>query len=134
MPKKGQHVRLIAVARQYPDWVLGFADETWWNRFARPHRHTWADSTDGPLRLIEQKAPNTDPDPKALTCYGILLMNIYSLLRTDEATIAQKCGGGLAPVVGPDLDHLLQGVPLVGPAVQVQDLGVELAARPSQWD
>lgn len=53
--------------------MLGFQDETWWSRFAQPHLHTWSDEADGPLRLVEQAAPKTDPDPKALACYGVLL-------------------------------------------------------------
>ena len=61
------------MASQHADWVLGFADETWWSRFARPHLHTWADATEGALRLVEQEAPKADPDPKALACYGVLL-------------------------------------------------------------
>jgi len=61
------------VAERHPDWVLGFADETWWSRFARPHQHTGTDPAAGPLRLIEQEVPKGDPDPKALACYGVLL-------------------------------------------------------------
>jgi DDE superfamily endonuclease len=72
-PKKGQRDRLIAVAEQHADWVLGFADETWWSRVAQPQAHTWVEETEGPLRLVEQEAPKGDPDPKALACYGVLL-------------------------------------------------------------
>jgi transposase len=61
------------VAERHPDWALGFADETWWSRFAQPHLHTWADPETGPLRLVEQAVPKGDPDPKALACYGVLL-------------------------------------------------------------
>jgi hypothetical protein len=64
------------LARQHADWALGFADETWWSRFARPHLHAWADDADGPLRLVEQDVPKADPDPKALACYGVLLRQI----------------------------------------------------------
>jgi hypothetical protein len=61
------------VAERQADWALGFADETWWSRLARPQAHAWTDPADGPLRLIEQAAPKADPDPKALACYGVLL-------------------------------------------------------------
>jgi hypothetical protein len=50
--------------------VLGFQDETWWSRLALPSLHAWAG--DGPLRLVEQTTERTDPDPKALCCYGLL--------------------------------------------------------------
>ncbi len=61
------------MAGRHPDWALGFADETWWSRFAQPRAHAWVEETDGPLRLVEQEAPTHDPDPKALACYGVLL-------------------------------------------------------------
>jgi hypothetical protein len=64
---------LIAVAEQQPDWALGFADETWWSRFAQPQAHSWVETATGPLRLLEQEIPKRDPDPKALACYGVLL-------------------------------------------------------------
>jgi transposase len=55
-----------------PDWVVGFEDEVWWSRLAHPALHAWA-ATDQPLRLVEQSVAKTDPDPKALACYGLLL-------------------------------------------------------------
>jgi hypothetical protein len=68
--KKRRRDRLIRLAARHPDWVLGFEDETWWTRLARPSLHSW---TDEPLRLVEQSVANDDPDPKALAAYGLLL-------------------------------------------------------------
>jgi transposase len=50
--------------------VLGFQDEVWWSRLARPAMHAWSDG--GPMRLQEVEAGKDDPDPKALACYGVL--------------------------------------------------------------
>jgi hypothetical protein len=50
--------------------VLGFQDEVWWSRLARPDLHAWAGTE--PLRLQEVAAEADDPDPKALACYGLL--------------------------------------------------------------
>ncbi len=50
---------------------MGYEDETWWSRVARPTLHSWADG--GPLRLVAQAATAGDPDPKALACYGLLV-------------------------------------------------------------
>jgi hypothetical protein len=61
------------LAERQPDWVLGFADETWWSRLAQPRLHSWADADEGPLHLVEREVPKDDPDPKALACYGVLL-------------------------------------------------------------
>jgi len=59
-------------AGRHPDWALGFEDETWWSRVAHPRLHAWA-PTPQPLRLVEQTTAKTDPEPKALACYGLLL-------------------------------------------------------------
>jgi hypothetical protein len=50
--------------------VLGFQDEVWWSRLARPELHAWAAGE--PLRLHEPPADAADRDPKALACYGLL--------------------------------------------------------------
>ena len=70
--KKRQRDRLIALTHAHPDWALGFADEVWWSRLLQPHLHAWAEA-DQPLRLVEQTVAKADPDPKALSCYGVLV-------------------------------------------------------------
>jgi transposase len=49
--------------------VLGFQDEVWWSRLARPELHAWAGGE--PLRL-QEPASDADGAPKALACYGLL--------------------------------------------------------------
>ena len=71
-PEKSARDRLIRLAQTHPDWALGFEDETWWSRLARPALHAWA-GPDRPLRLVEQTVAKDDPDPKALACYGLLV-------------------------------------------------------------
>lgn len=51
---------------------MGFGDEVWWSRFATPALHGWQ-SSDAPLRLVEQAVAKDDSDPKALACYGLLV-------------------------------------------------------------
>jgi hypothetical protein len=63
---------LIQLTEQHPDWALGFLDETWWSRLARPALHAWVDAIQ-PLRLVEQTVAKDDPDPKALACYGLVV-------------------------------------------------------------
>ena len=63
--------RLIRLAAAHPGWVLGFQDETWWSRLALPAVHAWAGEGTR-LRLVERAVPKGDPDPKALSCYGLL--------------------------------------------------------------
>jgi transposase len=70
--KKARRDRLIRLAQQHPDWLLGFEDEVWWSRLACPTLYAWQDP-EQPLRLIEQTVARDDPDPKALACYGLLV-------------------------------------------------------------
>ena len=70
--KKRDRDRLIELAAQQPEYVLGFEDEVWWSRVTQPNLHAWTEG-DEVLRLVEQTAAQDDPDPKALACYGLLV-------------------------------------------------------------
>jgi hypothetical protein len=61
---------LIRLAAQQPAWVLGYLDECWWSRVQQPAMHAWTEGES--LRLQQLRTPKTDPDPKALACYGLL--------------------------------------------------------------
>jgi hypothetical protein len=63
---------LIRLAATHPTWALGFQDEVWWSRLARPTLKRWG-AAQPPLRLVEQTVAPDDPDPKALACYGLLV-------------------------------------------------------------
>ena len=63
---------MIALARQHPEYALGFQDEVWWSRMTQPSLHAWAGEGEV-LRLIEQTPEKDDPDRKALACYGLLV-------------------------------------------------------------
>ena len=60
------------MAASHPEWALGFEDETWWSRLAQPALHAWTPEQQ-PVRVVEQTVPSTDPAPKALACYGLLV-------------------------------------------------------------
>ena len=62
--------RLIRLSEGRPQWVVGFLDETWFSRLARPALKSWSEAGE-PLRLIEQSVAKDDPDPKAISCYGL---------------------------------------------------------------
>src|SRR5829696_2717944 len=70
MREKRRRDRLIGLAEGRSEWVVGFLDETWWSRLARPALSRWSE-TGEPLRLIEQSVAKDDPDPKAISCYGL---------------------------------------------------------------
>ena len=63
---------MIRLAANHPDWALGFEDEVWWSRLARPAMHAWTEEGE-PLRLEELTRLKEDPDRKAVACYGMLL-------------------------------------------------------------
>jgi transposase len=69
--KKARRDRLTRLAERNDDLLLGYLDEVWWSRLARPTLYAWQDVAQ-PLRLVEQAVPADDPDPKALACYGLL--------------------------------------------------------------
>lgn len=66
------------MAARHPDWVLGYQDETWWSRLARPALHAWADAA--PMQLRQLGLAKDDTDPKALACYGLLRADIGRMM------------------------------------------------------
>ena len=58
--------------------MLGYQDEVWWSRLARPGLHAW--SGDEPMRLRQLEAGGDDPGPKALACYGLLRADAGGML------------------------------------------------------
>jgi transposase len=74
--KKGRRDRLMEVAGAHPDtWAVGFEDECWWSRLALPTLNSW--SEEGKLlRLVQRSLAKDDPEPKAVSCYGLYLPEI----------------------------------------------------------
>jgi transposase len=72
--KKGSFAsdRLMGVAEANPDtWAVGFfLDECWWSRLALPTLNSWSEQGK-PLRLLQKSVEKDDPDPKAISCYGL---------------------------------------------------------------
>ena len=68
--KKARRDRYIRLADKHPEWVVGFVDEVWWSRLARPPLRAW--SAGDPLKLHVLSRPDNDPDPVAICCYGLL--------------------------------------------------------------
>ena len=76
--KKKRRDRLIALAGRHADWALGFQDEVWFSRLALPTARAWQGQAGagpggpGPVRLTQRPPDRGDPEPKALSCYGLL--------------------------------------------------------------
>jgi hypothetical protein len=70
MKEKRRRDRLMRLAEVNEDWAVGFCDECWWSRLALPSLNSWAQAGK-PMRLIQQSVEKDDPDPKAISCYGL---------------------------------------------------------------
>jgi hypothetical protein len=70
--KKRRRDRLMEVAAADPEWAVGFEDECWWSRLAFPTLSSWAEEGK-PLRLLQRSVAKDDPEPKAISCYGLYL-------------------------------------------------------------
>src|SRR5579875_1775698 len=101
--KKASRDRLIRLAQTHPDWLLGCEDEVWWSRLARPALYAWQDDAQ-PLRLVQQTVARTDPDPKALACYGLLARYWDDRHRWTEALWLRFVDG--RPVSAVTIDFL----------------------------
>jgi transposase len=75
--KKARRDRFLHLADKHPEWVVGFLDEVWWSRLARPPLRAW--SAGDPVKMHVLSRPESDPDPVAICCYG--------LLRQDTDTV-----------------------------------------------
>ena len=62
----------MRLAQEKADWVVGFEDECWWSRLVQPNLHSFSEEGK-PLRLVEQSLAKDDPDPKAISCYGMYM-------------------------------------------------------------
>lgn len=76
--KKAYRDRLLRLAAQHPEWVLGFEDEVWWSRVAQPLPHAW--TADTPMRVHLLQSDANDPDPDAVACYGFLRHDTHKVL------------------------------------------------------
>jgi len=74
--EKRRRDRLMEVAEANPEtWAVGFEDECWWSRLALPTLNTWSEEGK-PLRLLQRSVAKNDPEPKAISCYGLYLPEI----------------------------------------------------------
>lgn len=62
----------MELAGANPEWSTGFEDECWWSREALPTLNSWAEEGN-PLRLLQRTVAKNDPEPKAISCYGLYL-------------------------------------------------------------
>ena len=60
----------MEISASDPEWAVGFEDECWWSRLALPTLNSWTDEGK-PMRLVQKSVAKDDPDPKAISCYGL---------------------------------------------------------------
>jgi hypothetical protein len=62
----------MEIASADPEWAVGFCDECWWSRVALPTLNAWSEEGKPP-RLLQRSLAKDDPEPKAISCYGLYL-------------------------------------------------------------
>jgi hypothetical protein len=60
----------MEIAAANSEWAVGFCEECWWSRLALPTLSSFSEEGE-PLRLIQKSVAKDDPDPKAISCYGL---------------------------------------------------------------
>jgi hypothetical protein len=78
----------MRLAEDKAEWVVGFEDECWWSRAAQPNLHSFSEEGE-PLRLVEQSLAKDDPDPKAISCYGLCICPNSNGVGLGLWTVAQ---------------------------------------------
>ncbi len=65
----------MSVAATNPDtWAVGFEDECWWSSRVASLLTLSSWTEEGkPGRLVQRSVPKDDPEPKAISCYGLYL-------------------------------------------------------------
>jgi hypothetical protein len=109
--KKARRDRFIRLASKHPEWVLGFIDEVWWSRIARPPLRAWA--AGHPLKLHVVCSRDDDPDPVALCCYGMLRQDTDKVMlrfvegRPSGSVTAQFLGWVCEQLAAEDKSRLI---------------------------
>ena len=62
----------MEVADGDPEWAIGFQDECWWSRTALPTLSSFSEEGE-PHRMVQHSVAKDDPDPKAISCYGLYI-------------------------------------------------------------
>jgi hypothetical protein len=73
--EKRRRDRLMEIAGANPEWATGFEDECWWSRVALPTLSARSEEGE-PLRLLQRAVAKDDPEPKAISRYGLYLPEI----------------------------------------------------------
>lgn len=97
-------IRLLA---SHPEWLLGFEDEVWFSRLARPALHAWSEP-DQPLQLQALAVPKADSEAKALACYGLLVRAGGSAPEAEEIWLRFVDGRPVSAVTTAFLEWCLQ--------------------------
>jgi hypothetical protein len=101
----------MAVAEANTDtWAVGFEDECRWSRLALPTLSSWSEEGK-PLRLLQRSVPKDDPEPKAVSCYGLYLPEI------DQTWVRSVDGRPVSPITTKSLEWSLEKLESAGKKV-----------------
>ena len=110
----------MEVAQANPDsWAVGFLDECWWSRLALPTLNSWSEQGK-PLRLLQKSVAKDDPEPKAISCYGLYVPQL------DQTWIRFVDGRPISSITTQFLSWSLQKLQAAGKKVMVLISGTTL--------
>ena len=87
---------------------MGFEDESWFSRFEKSSVRSWAEAGE-PLRLVHKEPSKDDPEPKALSCYGLYVAELGESWLTEPERLlgAYELADRVCGVFGcPHYEHL----------------------------
>ena len=76
---KEADARLVHLMGSHPDWLVGFQDEAWWSRQARPEVYARAAARQG--LAVDIGAEAADTAHEALAYHGLLRADTGTMLR-----------------------------------------------------
>src|SRR5215472_12401591 len=80
----------MRLATCHPTWALGFEDEVWWSRLARPALHSWAVAAGGADGRADRRGPE---GPGLLWTVGALGPADRRVARKHLAALYQRAAG-----------------------------------------
>jgi hypothetical protein len=100
----------MEIADGDPEWAIGFSDECWWSRVALPTLSAFREEG-SPPRMIQRSVAKDDPEPKAISCYGLYLP------RLDDMWVRLVDGRPVSSITTQFLWWCLEGLEKLGKKV-----------------
>ncbi len=119
----------MGISASNPEWATGFCDECWRSRVALPTLSGWSEEGK-PLRLLQKPVEKDDPEPKAISCYGLYLP------EPDETRLRFVDGRPISSITTRFLEWSLQKLEAAGKKVLLlvwDNAGWHISREVGRW-